>query len=111
MGTDAVFAAAGDLRNQALALGNQAAALEALRRRDEAMALYQQSADLLKQVGESELRAYVMQAVSKLQFRSGNYFEALASMRLGLEGIRNPTLKQRILIRLLRIPMRSLGAQ
>ena len=107
-GTPDIFGAAGDVRRQAMALGNQAAALEALRRRDEAMALYQQSADLLQQAGEGELRAYVMQAISKLQFRAGRHFEALASMQAGMEGIRHPTLKQRVLKRLLRLPLRSL---
>jgi tetratricopeptide (TPR) repeat protein len=111
VGTDAVFAEAGDIRRQAMALGNRASALEALKRLDEAMALYQQSADLLQQAGLGELRAYVMQAISKIQFRTGRQFEALASMQAGLEGIPNPSLKQRFLRRLLRLPLRNLGVR
>jgi tetratricopeptide (TPR) repeat protein len=41
-GTPGLFAAAGDGQRQGMALGNQAAALEALGRLDEAMEVYQQ---------------------------------------------------------------------
>ena len=104
------FAEAGDVKRRALALGNQAAALEALKRLDEALLVYQQSADLLKRIGESELRLYVMQAISKIQFRSGRQLQALASMQAGVEGLKKPTLKQRLLKRLLRLPLSALGA-
>lgn len=111
VGTDSVFAASGDIKKQAMAIGNQAAALEYLRRFDEALALYQRSAELLSQVGESELRAYVMQAISKVQFRKGKYFEALATMQSGVEGLQHPNLRQRFLRRLLQFPMRWLGGR
>ncbi len=41
-GTEQVFAQAGDARRRALAIGNQAAALEALNRLNEALARYQE---------------------------------------------------------------------
>jgi tetratricopeptide (TPR) repeat protein len=107
-GTDAEFAGAGDTKRQAMA-GNRAAALDGLRRYDEALDLYRQSAQLLEQVGESELRAYVLQAISKIQFRTGKQFEALASMQAAIEGIQRPNLRQRFLKHLLRLPMRWLG--
>jgi tetratricopeptide (TPR) repeat protein len=107
--TASLFAARGDIRRQAMALGNQAAALDALNRLPEALAAYQQSADLLHQIGETDLRAYVMQSISKIQFRTGRQMEALATMQVGVEGIQHPTLKQRFLKRLLRIPMRWMG--
>lgn len=110
-GTDEVFATAGDIRRQAMALGNCASALEGLKRLDEAMAVYQKSADLLQQAGLGELRVYVMQAISKIQFRTGRQFEALASMQAGLEGLPHPSLKQRVLKRLLRLPLRNLGVR
>ncbi len=65
-GTDLTFATRGDIKRQAMALGNQAAALEHLKRNDEAIPLYERSAELLKSVGEFELRAYVMQSLSEL---------------------------------------------
>jgi tetratricopeptide (TPR) repeat protein len=107
-GTPQIFAEAEDLRRQGMALGNQAAALEAINRLDEAIDLYQQSADVLKQAGEDQLRSNVMQSLSALQLRTGRQLEALASMSAGLEDIRHPSPKQSLLKRLLRIPFRLL---
>lgn len=97
IGTEAVFAAAGDLRRRGIALANQAAALEALRRRDEAIACYQSSADILEQAGAKDLRAEVMRAVAGLQVRGGKMTDAVITMQSGLMGLEKPTLKQRIL--------------
>ncbi|MDO8970579.1 MAG: hypothetical protein Q7U74_07825, partial [Saprospiraceae bacterium] len=58
-GTEIVFAAAGDLRRQAMALGNQAAALEGMKQEGEAILLYQESNQLLKNLNEPDLRIYV----------------------------------------------------
>lgn len=110
-GTGEVFAEVGDPRRQGMAYGNQAAALEALNRLDEAMDLYQRAAVLLEQVGDGDARAYVLQSISKIQFRTGRQFEALASMQAGMDGINRPNLRQRFLKRLLRIPMRWLGSR
>jgi len=102
-GTTEIFAAAGDLRRQALSLGNQAAALDALGRMDEAAALYQTCAELLEKNGEDQLRANVMQSLSALYMRQRKWFEALAAMNDGLRGVKNPTLKQRLLRTLLKL--------
>ncbi len=107
-GTLELFTEGGDLRRQALVLGNQAAALEKLGRLDEAMSAYEHSAEILKQIGESDLRAYAMQAISKLQFRQGRQLEALATMQAGIDGICRPSPRQRLLKRLMRIPMKYL---
>ena len=104
-GTAEIFTQAGDLKRAGMAWGNIAAALEALERLDEALDAYQQSADLLKRAGESDLRLHVMQAISALQLRSGRQLEALASMQAGLDGVGKLTPKQRFLRRLLQIPM------
>ncbi|MBA4380138.1 MAG: hypothetical protein C0393_05590, partial [Anaerolinea sp.] len=89
-GTEAVFAAAGDNRRQGMALANQAAALEALRRRDEAFAAYQTSAEILEKAGEADLRAEVLRALARLQARSGKMTEAVISMQSGLMGVEKP---------------------
>ncbi len=104
-GTAAVFLRAGDLKRAGMAWGNAAAALEALERLDEALDAYRQSADLLKQAGETDLRLHVMQAISALQLRSGRQLEALASMQAGLDGVEKLSPKQRLLRRLLQIPL------
>jgi hypothetical protein len=108
LGTDEIFAAAGDARRQALAIGNQAAALEGIGRSEEALEAYSRSADLLASLGETELRANVMQSASALQLRMGRQLEALASMQAGLSGLKHPTPKQRLVRRLLGLPFRWL---
>lgn len=107
-GTPQVFAAKGDLRRQGMALGNRAAALEALERYDEAEEEYLHAAAVLQEAGEDQLRAQTMQALSALQLRRGQRLQALASMYSGLEEVRHPTPKQSFVKRLLAIPVEML---
>ncbi|HIE58246.1 MAG TPA: tetratricopeptide repeat protein [Anaerolineales bacterium] len=109
IGTAAIFAAAGDHKRQAIALGNQAAALEEMKRLDEAEQLYWQSAEILKNINETDLRLSVMQSISALQLRSGRQLQAVATMQSGIDGIEKPTFKQRALKRLLEIPIKMIG--
>jgi len=99
-----LFAQSGDLRREGMTLGNMAAALEALGRDEEAAETYLQSANILSQAGEDQLRANVMQSLSMLQFRSGRQLQALASFKDGLDGVKKPTPKQSFLKKLVRIP-------
>jgi tetratricopeptide (TPR) repeat protein len=103
-GTEAVFAEAGDIKRQGMALGNLAAAYEALGKFDEAMLNYEFASDLLEQAGESELRLHVMQKLSALQLKSGQQISALYTMRSGLNKLENPNPKQRFLKKLLKLP-------
>lgn len=103
-GTDAVFAGAGDLRKQGMALANQAAALEATGQLKEALSRYQQSAEVLKQGGEKDLRGLVLQNISSLQLRTGNQLQALASMDSALDNKSKLSLKEKFLKKLLRVP-------
>jgi tetratricopeptide (TPR) repeat protein len=107
--TDRVFAEYGDTRRQAMALGNRAAALAALGRREEAEKTYWESAHLLGEIGERDLRASVLQAISKLQLKEGRYGEALASMDSSLEGSGKVSIPKRLLRRLIKFPMKLLG--
>ncbi|MBN2148496.1 MAG: hypothetical protein JW726_14000 [Anaerolineales bacterium] len=105
-GTDMQFAQAGDLRRQGLALGNLGAALEGVNCLPEALEAYQQSAELLQQVGEKELRAHVMQSLSALQLRMGKPLEAYGSMYAGVHGMEKPKLRQKLLKTLMEIPFK-----
>jgi tetratricopeptide (TPR) repeat protein len=107
-GTDQIFAEAGDLHRQALAIGNQAAALEGLNRLDAALARYRESAILLKQVGDEENRAMVLKSISALQIRTGHQLEALASMDAALANQKKLNPQERFLKKLLDVPMRML---
>ena len=106
VGTEDVFAAANDKRRQAMALGNQAAALDALRQLQEAIEKYEQAAELLKEIGDNDLRTYVLQNLSGLQLRTGNQFQSLATMHTALENKKKLSLKERFLKKLLRLPFK-----
>jgi tetratricopeptide (TPR) repeat protein len=96
-GTDAVFEAVGDIRRQAMALGNYGAALEGLNRIEEAIQSYERADQLFKDIGEHELRAPVLQSLSTLQFKSGRSFEGLANLNAGFEEGGKTNLRRRFL--------------
>ena len=104
IGTDDIFAEAGDKYRQAMAIGNKAAALDELGRLEDAAKYYEISADILNEIGEKNLRASVMQSLSAVQLKQGRRLEALASMQAGLNGVTNPNPKQRVVKKLLQIP-------
>jgi len=79
-GTDVIFEEAGDFRRQAMALGNQAAALEALHRLDEALAAYERSAERFADAGESDLRATVMKSIAAIRLRRGEISDSSMAM-------------------------------
>ncbi len=108
LGTDQVFAEANDPRRQAMALGNQAAALEALGSLSEAMDKYQTAADIFKDIHEEDLRAYVLKNLSALQLRTGDQLQAIASMHTALENKKKLGLKEKFLKKFLRIPFKML---
>lgn len=102
--TEKVFEKAGEMLKMAMAIGNQAAALEGMKQLPEAETRYRLCAQMLKELGENELRQQVMQSISSLQLRSGRQLEALASMQAGIDGLKRPNLRQRILKKLLDLP-------
>lgn len=103
-GTIEVFTAAEDHHRQAMALGNQGAALAALGRNEEAEAAYVQAAELLGELGEDQLKASVMRSLSELQLKSGRALEAVASMQAGLDGLEKPRFQQKLIRKLLDMP-------
>ena len=109
LGTDQVFAQSGDNRRQAMALGNQAAAYEALHKTEDAIRLYQQSNELLKQINEPSLRVFVLQSLSGLYLRKQHYLNAMAAMQAALDIKPHLSLRERILKKLLQIVFGMLG--
>ena len=101
-GTAEIFAQAGDVKRQAMAMANQASALEGLKKDKDALGLYEQSNELLKQVGDKELRSYVLKCISAIQLRSGSQFEAMASMQAAIDNKPSQTVKDRFLNRLIK---------
>lgn len=108
-GSDKVFARAGNRQKQAMALGNQAAALEALHQYNEALDLYLQSNQILKEIDDQELRPYVLQCIAGLQLRTGRQLEALVSSEVALDMKKNLSVRERLLKKLLGTASRLLG--
>lgn len=97
LGTDRVFAGANDIKRQAMALGNQAAALEGLHRYDEAVEKYERSADLFGSVNEGDMRALVMKSAAALKLKTGKITESAFKMMGSIDVKENPTLFERIM--------------
>lgn len=95
--TDKVFASAKDVKRQAMAIGNQAAALEGLHRYDEALEKYELSAELLGTINEGDLRAMVMKSAAALKLKTGKITESALKMMGSIDVKKNPTLFERIM--------------
>src|SRR5574337_1132688 len=80
LGTEQVFARAGDLKRQGMAVGNQAAALESLKLFDEALAAYERSAQIFAEAGEGDLRATVLKSAAALKLKRGKVTESAFKM-------------------------------
>jgi tetratricopeptide (TPR) repeat protein len=106
LGTDQVFARASDLKRQGMALGNQAAALEALKRWDEALAAYDQSADVFAQAGEGDLRSLVLKSAAAIKLRRGKVTESAFKMIGSLDAKEKPSIFERLLKSVLRFVQR-----
>lgn len=96
-GTDLVFAAAGDIKRQAMALGNIGTAQQALGLLPEALASFEQSAELFKQTNEKEMRSITLKKIADLQLKTGKQFQAMASLDASYDQSEKKSLKERIL--------------
>jgi tetratricopeptide (TPR) repeat protein len=102
-GTDEIFARAGNLERQAMAFGNQGAALEALKKLDQAQEAYERSAALFAEAGETEMRSVVLQSAAAIKLRRGKMMDSALSMIGSVESTKRPTLLQRFLRFLIRL--------
>lgn len=102
-GTDQIFEGAKDTKRQAMALGNQAAALEALHRYDEAIEKYELSAELFKQINEGDLRSMVMKSAAAIKLKTGRVAESAIKMMGSLDAKQTPGFFERILKFFLRL--------
>lgn len=102
-GTSEAFAVAGDTRRQGIALANEATALQALNRTDEAIEKYIQSGDAFKKVDEDQLHSSVLQAVAGIYLRRGKFAESMNYLSASVANVKNPTFKQKLIKLLVRL--------
>lgn len=102
-GTEAVFQKAGDMKRQGIAVANRAAALEGLKKVDEALAEYERAASLLEQAGEGDMHSLIRKAAANLNLKRGRITAAQMDVYDSLRLVEKPNFTQRILKFLRRI--------
>jgi tetratricopeptide (TPR) repeat protein len=95
--TDKVFASAGDILREGLALGNQAAALKELGKKKESLKLFRQSAARLEKAGDKENLAIVHKTIAALEMESGDNLGAMSAMLDALRSTEKLTWRQKFL--------------
>jgi tetratricopeptide (TPR) repeat protein len=105
-GTEAVFEKAGDRKRQGIAISNRAAALEGLRRWDEALAEYDRAATLFEEIGEGDMHSIVRKAAANINLKRGRITDSQIDVFDSLRLVKKPTLTQRIMKFLMRIGFR-----
>jgi tetratricopeptide (TPR) repeat protein len=107
--TPITFHKEGNQLLKAQALGNRAMAKTAMGQMAEAEADYRAAAELFRDLGHKEGLQYTMQALSKIQLQQGRTMEALNAMQSVLDSKSKPSIKERFLSWLFKLPMRFLG--
>jgi tetratricopeptide (TPR) repeat protein len=102
-GTEQIFQKAGDLKRQGIAVSNRAAALEGLKKVDDALAEYERAAAILEEAGEGDMHSIVRKAAANLNLKRGRITAAQMDVYDSLRLVEKPNFTQRILKFLRRI--------
>lgn len=102
-GTEEIFLKAGDQKRQGIAIANRAAALEGLKKYNEAMEEYNRAAVIFEEISEGDMHSVVRKATAEIFLKRGyignTQMDVLDSLRL----VEKPTLTQRFLKFLMRL--------
>jgi tetratricopeptide (TPR) repeat protein len=105
-GTEDIFQKAGDIKRQGIAVSNRAAALEGLKKWNEALEEYDRAASLFEQVGEGDMHSMVRKTAANLHLKRGNITDSQMDVFDSLRLVEKPTLVQRIMKFFIRIGFR-----
>ena len=105
-GTEDIFQRAGDLKRQGIAVSNRAAALEGLKKWDEALQEYDRAASLFEQVGEGDMHSTVRKAAANLNLKRGHLTDSQMDVFDSLRLVEKPSRAQRIMKFFIRIGFR-----
>jgi len=96
-GTEEVFTKAGDQKRQGIAIANRAAALQGMKKLNEAVTEYNRAAEIFERIGEGDMHSMVRQATAEIFLKRGyinqTQMDILDSIRLA----EKPTFAQRLL--------------
>lgn len=102
-GTEEIFRKADDLKRQGIAVSNRAAALEGLKKWNDALAEYERAASLLERAGEGDMHSMVRKAAANINLKRGRIAESQMDVYDSLRLVERPTLTQRIMNFMMRI--------
>lgn len=102
-GTEEIFAQAKDLKRQGIAVGNRAAALEGLKKWNDAVAEYDRAASIFEQAGEGDMHSVVRKAAANINLKRGHITDTQMDIYDSLRLVEKPTLTQRMMKFLMRI--------
>lgn len=105
-GTEEIFQNASDIKRQGIAVSNRAAALEGMKKWQEALAEYNRAASLFEQVGEGDMHSIVRKAAANLNLKRGRITDSQMDVFDSLRLVEKPTLLQRIMKFLVRMGFR-----
>ena len=105
-GTEGIFQIAGDVKRQGIAVSNRAAALEGLKRWNEALEEYERAALLFEQVGEGDMHSMVRKTAANLNLKRGHIADSQMDVFDSLRLVEKPSLVQRIMKFFIRIGFR-----
>ena len=102
-GTEEIFQKTGDIKRQGIAVSNRAAALEGLKKWQEALAEYDRAASLFEGIGEGDMHSTVRKAAANLNLKRGRIVDSQMDVYDSLRLVEKPTLTQRLMKFLIRI--------
>jgi tetratricopeptide (TPR) repeat protein len=105
----AVFAQINDQSRTAQVLGNMARVYAKLGNSEQAMTNYREASALFMELGDEENYGQTVLAIADLQMRSGQLMKAAATFEVGLDYIKNPTGRQKMMKRLLGVRNKLTG--
>jgi tetratricopeptide (TPR) repeat protein len=104
-----LFAELGARKFEAQALGNLGNLHEAGKEMERAAALYKEAAALFQEAAEPQLAFETWRALSRLRLGQGQWLAALVAYDTALSCLPHPSLGQRLLRWLLRLPLKLAG--
>ncbi|MBN1562885.1 MAG: tetratricopeptide repeat protein [Anaerolineae bacterium] len=105
----AVFAQINDQSRTAQCLGNMARVYAKLGNTEQALTNYREASALFMQLGDEENYGQTVLAIADLQMRSGQLMKAAATFEVGLDYIKNPTGRQKMMKKLLGVRNKLTG--
>jgi tetratricopeptide (TPR) repeat protein len=105
----AVFNQINDQHRRAQVLGNMARVYAKMGNSEQAMTNYREASAIFIELGDEQNYGETVLAIADLQFRSGQLMKAAATYEVGLDYIKNPNTRQKMMKKLLGVRSKLTG--